>query len=220
MAFPVPRMPANRHGRDFVVGDIHGCFSKLSLELDRLEFDRHLDRLFSVGDLVDRGPESLAAIDWLDYPWFHAVRGNHEQMAIDYLAGSIHPDDYRLWGGAWFMELDHALQDRIAARFDALPIALEVETPFCLVGIVHADCPFASWNAMVSELKGEDALPIAELCLASRERLLSTDESGVDGIARVYVGHTPVTRPMSLGNVHYIDTGAVFNRVLAITRIR
>jgi hypothetical protein len=32
----------------------------------------------------------------------------------------------------------------------------------------------------------------------------------VPGIGRVFAGHTPVERPVRLGNVHYIDTGAVF----------
>lgn len=79
--------PANTVGRDFAVGDIHGCFTALSEALDDLGFNYNTDRLFSVGDLVDRGPESNLATEWLKYPWFHAVRGNHEQMAIDYSAG-------------------------------------------------------------------------------------------------------------------------------------
>lgn len=45
---------ANILGRDFVVGDIHGEFSKLSKLLSSVEFNENSDRLFSVGDLVDR----------------------------------------------------------------------------------------------------------------------------------------------------------------------
>ncbi|QNA89325.1 serine/threonine protein phosphatase [Massilia sp. Dwa41.01b] len=219
MPVSVQRVHANQHGRDFVVGDVHGCFSKLSAELDRLKFDPDSDRLFSVGDLVDRGPESLGVVDWLGRPWFHAVRGNHEQFAIDYLEGNVDPDDYRIYGGAWFLDLDYARQIEIAAQFEALPIALEVETPSGLVGIVHADCPFDSWEEMVSELGGDDASAIAEVCLLSRERITAMDDAGVGGVDRVFVGHTPVLRPMSLGNVHYIDTGAVFGRALTLKQI-
>lgn len=56
---------ANILGRDFVVGDIHGEFSKLSKLLSLVGFDEHSDRLFSVGDLVDRGPESRQVEHWL-----------------------------------------------------------------------------------------------------------------------------------------------------------
>lgn len=45
-------------GRDLIVGDAHGCFTKLQASLDAVGFNLERDRLFSVGDLVDRGPES------------------------------------------------------------------------------------------------------------------------------------------------------------------
>ncbi|MFC5512834.1 metallophosphoesterase [Massilia jejuensis] len=193
---------------------------KLSAELDLVKFDRRLDRLFSVGDLVDRGPESAAVvIEWLTQPWFYAVRGNHEQMALDYLVGDLDSRDYRQYGGAWFMELSLQEQRRIAAQFDVLPVVLEVETSSGLVGIVHGDCPFASWTELIAGLNGDDALLVADTCLYSRERITSDDESGVAGVARMFVGYTPVQRPISLGNVHYIDTGAVFGNRLTLTRI-
>src|SRR5690606_8090567 len=65
----------NTAGRDIAVGDIHGHFTALQRELDRIDFDPAVDRLFSVGDLVDRGPECEDVIKWLNYPWFHPVRG-------------------------------------------------------------------------------------------------------------------------------------------------
>lgn len=215
----VQRFNLNRLGRDFVTGDVHGCFNTLTAELDRLGFDRHVDRLFSVGDLVDRGPDSAAVVDWLAQPWFHAVRGNHEQMALDYLTGDLDPDDYLHNGGAWFMELSLPHRKRIAAQFTVLPVALEVETPSGLVGIVHGDCPFDSWDDLVAGLSSEDAPVIAEICLSSRERISAMDDSGVTGVAKVFVGHTPVRKPISLGNVHYIDTGAVFSHSLTVRQI-
>jgi serine/threonine protein phosphatase 1 len=72
----------NTRGRDLIVGDIHGCFSRLGAHLNYLQFDPARDRLFSVGDLIDRGPESEHALEWLAQPWFHAVKGNHEEAAM------------------------------------------------------------------------------------------------------------------------------------------
>ncbi len=45
----------NSSGRDFVVGDIHGSFGALEQLLQRLNFDPDCDRVFAVGDLIDRG---------------------------------------------------------------------------------------------------------------------------------------------------------------------
>ena len=78
------RFPQNTQGRDFAVGDIHGCFNRLQGVLDEMGFDPAKDRLFSVGDLVDRGPDCDQVLDWITRPWFHAVRGNHEDMAMQW----------------------------------------------------------------------------------------------------------------------------------------
>lgn len=55
----------NKVGTDYVVGDIHGCFTKLAEALDEVGFNFTKDRLFSTGDLVDRGPESEECLEWL-----------------------------------------------------------------------------------------------------------------------------------------------------------
>jgi len=68
----------NTQGRDFAVGDIHGHFTRLQAALEAVDFAPEVDRLFSVGDVVDRGPESERVLDWLAQPWFFAVQGNHE----------------------------------------------------------------------------------------------------------------------------------------------
>src|SRR5258706_5182448 len=74
------RLPRNAAGRDLVVGDLHGHRSLLEHELDKLAFDPGRDRVLSVGDLIDRGPQSLGTLSLIDEPWFHAVLGNHELM--------------------------------------------------------------------------------------------------------------------------------------------
>ena len=51
----VKRFAANTAGRDFAVGDIHGHFTRLQSALDKAGFEPSVDRLFSVGDLIDRG---------------------------------------------------------------------------------------------------------------------------------------------------------------------
>jgi serine/threonine protein phosphatase 1 len=209
----VQRFSLNRDGRDFVVGDIHGMFGHLRLLLWRLAFDPRVDRLFSVGDLIDRGPDSRAALDWLRMPWFHACRGNHEQFAID----SVVPRELEYWvgfnGGEWWLELAEEEQAAFRRAFLAMPLAIEVETAGGLVGLVHADVPPAlRWERFVSLLEAgqEDVVTYA---LSSRYRLqASPSRPGPVGgaVIRIYCGHTPVREPIRLDNVHYIDTGAVY----------
>ncbi|MGP1615297.1 MAG: metallophosphoesterase, partial [Pollutimonas bauzanensis] len=114
----------NAAGRDFVVGDIHGYFSRLQEALAACGFAPGKDRLFSVGDLVDRGPECELALDWLAQPWFHAVRGNHEDYAIRHsLTGRVDVDNYMANGGGWFLGLPAQRQKEFGLAFDKLPYA-------------------------------------------------------------------------------------------------
>lgn len=216
------KFDANTLGRDFVVGDIHGCFSKLCSTLDALGFDVKKDRLFSVGDLVDRGPSSHEAIDWIAQPWFHAVRGNHEQMAIGVASGHHNMGNYLANGGGWFLMLDEDRQQLIAKAFDALPFAIEIAGR---VGIVHAEVPDNDWNRIrflderwpqMSKNKQRD---VTEQLMWAREKIATRNDAVVRNIDRVFVGHTPVSMPVRLGNVQYIDTGAVFGRDFTVCQL-
>ena len=210
----VARFPRNRRGRDFVVGDIHGMFPHLRALLEEVAFDPERDRLFSVGDLIDRGPESDRALEWLGRPWFHACRGNHEQMAID----SLNPEQFELWmnwnGGQWWLDLEPLQQVRFRRTFAQMPLALEIETGTGIVGVVHADIPpFLGWDEFMERLRSGDR--DAVFCaLWSRERLSAfrPDMPVAGGVDRVYCGHTPVHGTVRSDNVYYIDTGAVYVR--------
>jgi len=199
----------NNLGRDLAVGDIHGQFTRLKAALTEIGFDPGIDRLFSVGDLVDRGPESEEAIDWLEKPWFHAVMGNHEQMALDHVSGYSDPKLYLQNGGAWFLSLPDAAQQDIACQFAVLPIAIEVETVNGTVGIVHAEAPLNSWETMRYALTEADEHTRNQWivnCLWSRTKINGGDERPVAGISAVICGHTPLSEVVEVGNTIFIDT--------------
>lgn len=200
------KVPRNESGRDFAVGDVHGHFSRLQQALDELGFDPLCDRLFSVGDLVDRGPESEAALDWLARPWFHAVQGNHEDYAIRHVrTGEVDVMNWRGYGGGWFLDLPAERQQVFAEAFTKLPIAIEVETSAGAVGLLHADCPVLFWPRLESALQDRYKRTSAA-CQWSRDRLRQMDRTGILGVRAVVAGHTPVESPLALGNVYHIDT--------------
>jgi serine/threonine protein phosphatase 1 len=204
----VKRFAANTVGRDFAVGDIHGYFTRLHAALEADRFNVLVDRLFSVGDLIDRGPECPDALDWLDKPWFHAVCGNHDDYVVHFDTCDV--DSWIYNGGLWFTGLSLSEQKEFAAKFAELPIAIEVETTQGLIGIVHADCPFASWEQLREELTSPESsqrlMQVQHRCMWSRSRLDQWEMQGVEGLRAMIVGHTPIRKPVRLGNVIHIDT--------------
>lgn len=208
MSSLVKRFSANTAGRDFAVGDIHGHFTLLQRALDKVGFDTARDRLFSVGDLVDRGPECELVLEWLAKPWFHPVRGNHD----DYVCRHD-TCDFGNWvqnGGGWFLALPYAERQEYAVQFRELPIAIEVATPEGPVGLLHADCPFPSWRLLLDHLEGRyggtNLRTIKNVCMWSRRRVEQEDRTEVEGVHALVAGHTPMSSPVALGNVIHIDT--------------
>ncbi len=59
----------------WLMGDLHGCFALLMNRLRQLRFDPWANLLISVGDLIDRGPQSADCLGLLRCRWFRAVRG-------------------------------------------------------------------------------------------------------------------------------------------------
>ncbi|HCF5995817.1 metallophosphoesterase [Pseudomonas aeruginosa] len=204
----IKRFERNTAGRDFAVGDIHGHFTLLQQALDTAGFNPAVDRLFSVGDLIDRGPECEDVIKWLNKPWFHPVRGNHDDYVCRYDTCEI--GNWMINGGSWFVGLPSLEQENYAVMFRDIPIGIEIDTSAGLIGLIHADCVFDSWDELKHELdrpvNNQRRKLVMNTCMWSRTRVEQSDERPVHGLRALVVGHNPLRRPLVLGNVFHIDT--------------
>jgi bis(5'-nucleosyl)-tetraphosphatase (symmetrical) len=77
----------------YAIGDVQGCFTTLERLLRRIEFDPGRDRLWLVGDLVNRGPSSLEVLRWAKSMGNRvtAVLGNHDLHLIARAEGVREP---------------------------------------------------------------------------------------------------------------------------------
>ncbi len=209
---PFKYFTKNLLGRDFVVGDIHGMFSVMESLLERINFDPEKDRVFSVGDLIDRGPESYRVLEFLDQPWFFSIKGNHEKMLIE---AKHLKTTYRSWiennGGQWWETIDEDTQHNIRQRLNQLAVLFEIQTNSGKVGIAHADIPLhMPWDEIVQKVH-HDA-EIRDYMAWSRNRIkyikLTGETSAVEGVDLIVLGHTPVKDPLHIANLYFIDTGA------------
>jgi len=202
------RVPPNPQGRDFVIGDLHGHCDALEGALERERFDPTRDRLFSVGDLVDRGPDSPGAAALIAEPWFHAVRGNHEDMLLRALAGERDiADVWRANGGGWALEGEgvNAAGHAAGALCARLPLALTIEhRSGRRFGVCHAEYPVEDWS-LVATLAGNARA--REQMLWGRTRIRRDQLPAVRGVDWTIHGHTIVDAPLRVANALFIDTG-------------
>ncbi|KEA65026.1 Serine/threonine protein phosphatase [Marinobacterium lacunae] len=217
MNYPILNVGANTLGRDFVVGDIHGWLGPLEAELEAVCFDRAVDRLFSVGDIINRGPDSEACLMLTQEPWFFAVRGNHEQILFNWLEDpeSINTGDWMKYGGkAWLGEgPEHYFWRHPEVRAYAeklsreMPWAIELALPDGrTLGISHSTVPVNDWLDLKLRLASDKAL--REELIWARPVNDSAFTHWVDGVDLTVHGHVILPCVQKRGNGIYIDTGA------------
>lgn len=155
---PVVRHVANLIGRDFIVGDIHGCFDSLETLLLHVGFDKRVDRLFSVGDYIDRGPKSYDCLLLRQEPWFFAINGNHEDMMQLAMVDHVKIDWYA-HGGGWSSK---DIMDKIHPNADLVEEARQtfLEDPYVIIlelrngkriNIVHSQLTQAMFGPNVDQ---------------------------------------------------------------------
>lgn len=217
----IKKLKKNTVGTDYFVGDIHGCYDKLMDKLSDIKFDFHKDRLISVGDLVDRGPDSVNCLNLLKESWFHAVSGNHEDMMIRTFRRHWSSHNYMQNGGKWFFHLPYEQQEELVLLADTkMPLVIEVETDIGTIGVIHANAPddWQKYHQLNDDENFFDDNLVVDT-IWGRSRIYGSQDGRVKGIDYVVVGHTPVKDVVVLDNIVYIDTGAVYDGSLTILSV-
>ncbi len=189
---------SNENGRDFVCGDIHGCFTDLEDNMRRINFDTAKDRMFCVGDLTDRGPESSRAIHFIKEDWFIPVMGNHEDIILQCYRDKEAPVYWHNQnGGEWIHHQSSEWIEEYISLIEDLPLVIQVGR----YGIVHSIVPRnISWGEIV-----RNPNHYRNIILWRRYRRFNEI---IDGIDLIYSGHTIHREPVQFGSVLDIDTGA------------
>lgn len=133
MKNPLKTLEPNLLGTDYVIGDLHGSYSAFLNLLKGINFDKTVDRMISVGDLVDRGPDSISCLSLIREPWFHSVLANHEQMMIDKFNGGWSGAYWYQNGGQWGIE---AYSDYKSIYVNQAPNKIPSETSMRVIDLL------------------------------------------------------------------------------------
>jgi serine/threonine protein phosphatase 1 len=112
-----------------IIADISGNYSALLRLLAKMPDDETI----SLGDMIDRGPDSRAVIEWF-MQHGRAVLANHEHMMLDHCRGTGYysPGTWEINGGdATLASFGGVIPEGVLAWIEQLPLYLEIEG--CLV---------------------------------------------------------------------------------------
>ncbi len=202
----------------YFIGDVHGCIKTLKELVRRICIIDEDPELYFVGDLIDRGPDSKAVIDYLIEldkcgVKSKSVRGNHEEMLVNAFLHSqrITDTDWCLNGASNTIQsfnvnadLNKLVKDLIPEKYFQYCADLPYFIDLPEYIIVHAGLNFRISNPM-SDFKA---------MIWSREE--QYDQSIVNG-KRIIHGHSPIAleklkqkMESVIPDIINIDTGCVF----------
>ena len=156
----------------YAIGDIQGCFNEFQALLKLLGFDPGRDRLWLVGDVVNRGPQSLAVLRFLKDLGDAVVNvlGNHDLHLLAVSQGNLafHHDDtfHDILAASDRVELMDWLRHRPLMHHDAetgfsllhggLPPQWDIPTALAHAREVERTLQGEGFNAFCQQMYGDD----------------------------------------------------------------
>lgn len=134
---------------DYVISDIHGCFDEYKELLEKINF-KDTDRLYVLGDAMDRGPEPMQVIlDLISRKNVTYILGNHDRLMLNVLEKLVRRENIRedtaLWaenGGmvtmTQYLELPGSTQNAVYSYLKKSPVYATVQTDSSRFILVHA----------------------------------------------------------------------------------
>ncbi|OGP63759.1 MAG: metallophosphatase [Deltaproteobacteria bacterium RBG_13_49_15] len=199
----------------FAVGDIHGCFDKLSLLMEKIRVDAEKDILLFIGDYVDRGNKSFEVVEYLialkkQFKNLVFLKGNHEDMLENYLSGHDR-FTYLMNGGQ--LTLDGYLKRKRPG--DPYPVPMDHIDFYKSLVLYYETGEYIFVHAGIRKkipLKEQDVFDL----LWIRSEFIKSD---YDFGKPVVFGHTPFSKPLIQPNKIGIDTGAVYGNKLTCVKL-
>lgn len=191
----------------FAIGDIHGCADHLEAMLAKIDkFHQGREhRIITLGDYIDRGPDSKRVLDILmDRPDIIKLRGNHEEMLLSSLDGDLLTLRMFLGNGGYetlnsfSADAPEQVDPKYIRFLHEMRVSFETERHFYCHAGVKPGVP-------LSEQKEQDLLWIRDEFLRHK------------GPFEKYIvhGHTPDDR-MRIGPYRTnVDSGCVFTGTLS-----
>lgn len=209
---------ANTEGRDFIVGDIHGAYGELMTLMHYVKFDETRDRLIAVGDIIDRGPQSMECVFLLlSKSWFYSVKGNHEDLMIQSILKK-NSSSTATWmgnGGLWALDQSPDVLEDIANDLNKLPLIISVGEHPDRFNVIHADIFSRASHVSDSDIDNWTFSDMEENYLLWSRNVHSScrisdyelNKVHSEKLSITYCGHTPVLEPCYVQRQLFIDTG-------------
>lgn len=194
--------------RRIVVGDVHGCFNTLVELLEKKVEIGSNDKIYFLGDLIDRGPRIKETVDYAmdlcSKGLACVIRGNHEEMLLSSLGD---PSNFEIWmyNGAedtlasFGAQTPRDIGEEYINFFNSLPYYIEFED-FVLV---HGDLNFKSENPFQDKYH----------MVWGRSQIVIPEKINY---RKLVVGHTPTPLSKIISSLNtwkiYLDGGCVYAR--------
>ena len=195
-------MPIANPKRLLAIGDIHGCLDLLQLLLHKVA-PAPRDQLVFLGDYIDRGPESCGVVGYLldlqkDFPATVFLRGNHEQMLLDFLSGEDHLMFLLNGGNATLESYEQNAAGRPVIPTTHLTFFNNLKSHFIFGDYIFVHAGLRP-GVPINKQSEYDMLWI-------RGEFINSD---YDWGKKVVFGHSPQSKVLDRGNMIGLDTGAV-----------